>query len=186
MDGMDLRLETVRTRGRAARRIAVEEVRELEEADLALLGEERGVKPHGIKKLRDRHHALARCLADGLTDAEASAVTGYDGSRISVLKGDPAFKELVEFYRANRDAQYVEMHEALAGLGRDAVLELRDRMEDEPEKFTNKELRELVTNLADRTGHGPTSKQEHTHTVNVGARLEAARQRMIDVTPRGD
>jgi hypothetical protein len=41
-------------------------VRALDAADLALLDEEKGSRTPALKRLSDRHHALARCEAIGL------------------------------------------------------------------------------------------------------------------------
>lgn len=183
MDLSGLNLESVRTRGRAAKPVTVSRGEDLRPADLALLAAERGSKAPSIKKLRDRHHALARCLADGLSEGEAAIATGYDRSRVSILKDDPSFKELVAFYRSEVQERYLGLHEAMSQLGLDSVRELQDRMEDAPEEFSPKELLAMAQFAADRTGHGPSSKQEVNHTVNFGARLEAARARMVDITP---
>lgn len=176
---MDLDLELSRVRGRAKRKIAAEVVRDLTQADLAMLETERGVQPRELTRLRERHHALARALASGLSEGEAAAVTGYDLSRISVLKGDPAFKELLAFYRENVNASYAEMHELLAGMSKDAALILRERLEDEPEDFGHGQLLEIAKMGADRTGHGPssTSTQVNVH-VDMAERLERARERV--------
>lgn len=180
---MDLNLETLRTRGRARKLTAAVE-RPLREADLRMLEVEKGVAPAPIAKIRERHHALARCLADGLSEAEAAIACGYSASRISILKADPTFQELVKFYTSEVNERYFGLHDAMAELGVDSVRELQDRLEESPDEFTVKELREIAAFAADRTGHGPSSKQEVSHTVNFGERLEAARQRIIDITPK--
>lgn len=178
-----LSIDTVRTRGRAQARVVVTGTRELTLGELESLRDERGVRPPPVKKLRERHHALARCLADGLTNNEAALTTGYDPSRISILLADPAFKDLIAFYRSAKVEQYADMHQRLAVLGTTAVDELQDRLEEAGESFSANELLKVAEFAADRSGYGPSSKQEVSHTVNFGARLEAARRRMIDVSP---
>ena len=132
-----------------------------------------------LHRLRERHHHLARCLASGMSQVEASIVTGYDQSRISILKGDPAFAELIEFYREKTDAIYAELHTTLSGLSRDAAEELRQRIEDQGHEMPVKTLIEIVKLSADRTGHGPSTKSEvnHNHTIGFADRLERARTR---------
>lgn len=183
---MDLDLEIVRRRGREE--LTWKVVRPLERADFALLNADKGTKPPSlVKRLSERHHGLARALAGGMTCAQAAAMTGYASSRVSILQGDPAFQELVEFYRREVDAKFVEVHELLAGVTTDALLELRERLEETPEKFKVNELLNIAQMGADRTGNGPTSKQEVNVNVNLANRLEEARkrvaQRMIDITP---
>ncbi len=176
---MDLELELSRVRGRARRDPVAVVVRELTQADLAELEVERGVKPQALTRLRERHHGLARALAGGMSEQEAAAVTGYDKSRISVLKGDPAFQELLSFYRENVNAEYVAMHELLAGMSKDAALLLREKLEECPDDMTVAQLLEITKMGADRTGHGPssTSTQVNVH-VDMAERLEKARERL--------
>jgi hypothetical protein len=172
-----------RTSGRAAQPLDAVQVRELTEEDLALLADERGTKAPPLKRLGERHHALARCLASGMSPANAAISCGYVGSRVSILLADPAFKELLEFYRADVNDKYLDMHGVLAGLSLDAAMALRERLEDdatldEP-KMTVGQLTELVKLGADRTGFGPQSSQVNVN-VDLAGRLQAARERVRD------
>lgn len=173
-----------RTRGRAAKSVVFAEVRSLEASDLALLAEEKGSKAPPLKRLGDRHHALARCLASGMSERDAAIACGYVQSRVSVLKSDPAFQELLAFYREDTDRAYRDMHERLAGLSRDAVDELHSRLEEdmvaEEKKISVGHLLEIAKMGADRTGHGPSSSQTVNVNVGIAARLEAARRRVAD------
>lgn len=193
---MDLELELVRP-GRKTQPVAAEMVRELTGADIALLGEERGTPAKPIKRLRDRHHALARMLASGMKDGHAALAVGYEPSRVSILKGDPAFQDLLAFYREHIDAQLIEYHERIAGLSVDAVEELRVRLEESPEEFSSNLLLEIAMKTADRTGYGPSSSSTNVNVnVDLAGRLERARKRVelrecagrehpaiVDVTP---
>ena len=158
--------------------IAAEVVRELNVADVALLQSERGIKPQPLARLRERHHALARNLASGMAPGVAAAICGYELSRVSILQGDPTFRELVEFYREDVNRTYAQVHETLSGLAVDAAIIIRERMEDEPEKIPTSMLAELVKMGADRTGNGPSSKQEVNVNFNLANRLEEARKRI--------
>lgn len=173
---MSLGLE-IRTIGRASRPITAVEVRDLTETDLMALGEERGIKPLPLKRLSERHHALARTLAAGTPSGEAALCVGLTPSRVSILIDDPAFQELVSFYRSNVDAAWVGMQETLAGLSHDAALVLRDRLEENSDDFTVNQLLEVVKTGADRTGHGPSSKQEHSFSEGIAAKMQEARER---------
>lgn len=164
-------------------------VRELTAADLELLRGERGIQPKPIERLRDRHHSMARLIAEGKKIGEVAAITGMTISRLSILQGDPTFAELVVFYRREVNAQYAELHEQLAGISLDAAIILRERYEDDPDQFSAKDLMALLALGADRTGHGPQSSQVVNLNVNLASRLEAARKRvadrkMIDITPQ--
>lgn len=173
----------IQTVGRPRKRIEYEVLGELTLEDLEGLGVEKGLKSLSpVKRISDRHHALARCIASGVTDFEASVVTGYCLGRIRGLKQDPAFKELVTFYRGAVIEKFADLHERLAGLAVDAADLLRDRMEDSPEEISTGQLTELVKMGADRTGHGPSNT---TVNVNIGlaSRLEAARKRVLTLNP---
>jgi hypothetical protein len=182
-----LELEMFRTVGRGKMRLEFGEVRELTRDDLASAAEDRGTKNSPMKRLTDRHHAVARLLAGGKKPIEVAAIVGYDIGRIYMLQADPSFKQLLAFYRESIDAEYMQMHEQLAGMSLDALGILRERLEDTPADFGAGMLLELVKVGADRTGAGPTSKSEININVGLAGRLDAARKRvaekMIDVTP---
>jgi len=157
------------------------QVRELDEGDVALLADERGVKAPALKRLSERHHALARCLASGMEPGDAAITCGYVTSRVSILQADPAFQELLAFYRQSVDTKYLDMHGVLAGLSLDAAMELRERLETdieaEEKKVSVGQLIELTKLGADRTGFGPQSSQVNVN-VDLAGRLQAARERV--------
>ena len=171
---MSLGLE-VRKQGRPGKAVTATMVRRLTAEDVAQQGP-RDVLQGGLMRLRDRHHALARCLASGMSEKDAGIITGYVGSRISVLKADPSFKQLVEFYRSHNDDiyrdAYRDLHSKMAGLAEDTVEELSARLEEAPEQFDVSDLRETLKVLADRTGFGPATKSTNVNvTVDLAARL---------------
>jgi hypothetical protein len=157
------------------------QVRELDDVDVTLLGEERGTSAPPLKRLSERHHALARCLASGMTEGDAAITCGYVLSRVSILKADPAFQELLAFYRNDVNGKYLDMHGVLAGLSLDSAMELRDRLEADAEAnektISVGQLIELTKLGADRTGFGPQSSQLNVN-VDLAGRLEAARKRV--------
>lgn len=176
---MNLNLPTLRARGRPALPLTAVVVRELTAEDIEASQQSKGSKAPALKRLTDRHHAVARGIASGMQMQEVSAVLGISQSRISILKDDPAFKELVEFYREKTDAQYADMHARLAGMSAAAVAEIEDRLEDRPDKIGLASLIEIAKMGADRTGHGPQSKNTNVNiNFNLADRLEAARKRV--------
>lgn len=176
---MDLKLDILRTTGRATKPLTAELGRSLRESDLVLLEVEKGSKPEPLQKLRSRHHALAKAIAMGKSPGDAAILTGYSASRVSILLDDPTFQELLGFYRRIQDEAFKDMHEQLAALGTDAVEELHERLEANPEDFSNTMLLEIVTKTADRTGYGPQTKTTNVNLhVGVAARMEAARKRV--------
>jgi len=132
-----------------------------------------------LNRVTERHHSLARCLASGMKNWESAIVTGYTPAAISLLKGDPTFRELVRFYSDKTDAVYADMHKHLAGMSIDAAVELRERMEKEPETLSAGQLMELIKLGADRTGYGPATTQTQLNIhVNMADRLKVARERV--------
>lgn len=192
---MDLQLEIVGKPGRGARELWVEFERELTPGDVALVQVNRETEPSHVKRLTDRHHTVARLLAGGMAEGEVAAVTGYTLSRISILKADPTFNELLKVYRANKDMEFKSTFAKLAGVAQDALDLISERMEDEAEraKITVPQALEIAKLGTDRTGHGPASTNT-TVNVHVGLaeRMEAARRkamaasepRVIEAVPR--
>ena len=180
---MDLDLD-ISLLGRKTQPLTAEIVRPLVPADLALLATERGIQPTAIKRLTDSHHALARCIAEGMSHVEASAITGYTPSRISVLLDSPLFAELVAHYRGNKNAALADLHERMLTIGLVAAEELKSRLEDEPEKIGTPTLIEALKTLADRTGHGPQTKTTNVNlNVSLAARVAEGRRRAMSAPP---
>jgi hypothetical protein len=186
MNDLGLDLSRLAAPGRKTHRLEANIVRELRESDFALLETRPAVQAFDIKRLTERHHSLARLLAGGVPPGEAAVITGYVPSRVSVLQESPAFRELVAFYSDAKDVQFAQVHEQIAGLSKDALLELRTRLEDSPEDFSNGMLLELITKTLDRSGFGPTSQVTAVNiNVELGNRIEQARLR-ARAAARGD
>jgi hypothetical protein len=165
--------------GRKTAPVRGEVLRELTEADLALLATERGIQPSHIARLSERHHALARCLASGLSVADACAITGYTPSRVSILKGDPSFEELIAFYTAGKAELVQDLGDRLRAVALDAAAELQERLEDKPGEFSVDALHDTIKLGADRSGFGPASKTTNVNVhVNLAGRLAEARKRV--------
>lgn len=157
--------------------------RAMTDEDLAELDKPRASKAPALVRLSTRHHRLARMLAEGFSPGQAAVACSYVISRVSILQADPAFKELVAFYRAKVDEQYLGLHERLAGIAETAADIIQDRLEGEnADELDIEDLRKLVQLGADRTGHGPSTTQNQNITIGFGARLEAARARRAALT----
>ena len=181
---MDLAQEIFRTRGRAAKPVEAAVLRELEASDMVLLATERGTQASHVKRLTERHHALARNIASGMTIGDAAIFQGYTISRVSILQSDPAFKELLEFYREDAQRPYRDLHIRLSGLAMDAAEELSTRLEEDTQVEDSKEkkisvgqLMELTKMGADRTGFGPQTTAVNVN-IDLAGKLEAARKRV--------
>lgn len=103
--------------------------------------------------LRYRHQNAARLIARGLKNVEVAVACGYHPGYIGMLQEDPAFQELVEFFRGGLDEEFKAAERALATLGMSAVEELQDRIDD-PERrefLPTKELRQIAEMALERS-----------------------------------
>lgn len=172
---------TPRLTGRKSTPVTCDYAGELVPSDIVLLASERGEqKPKTlINGLRERHHQLARCLGRGMSDYDAAAVTGYTVSRISILRRDPAFAELVAHYNGVKDFAFADFQERAAAVAIDGLNIIADRMEEDPDAISVSMALEIVKQLADRTGHSAVAKSVNVNVnANMTARLTAARNRV--------
>ena len=170
MMGLDALIDSVVApsgRGRRASEVQATTRRELTKADVDVLWK----LPEGglgsttppLQRIRFQHHQLARLLAQGTPQVEAAMITGMDQSRISVLKNDPTFKELLDHYSSQVKEIFINVHERLAAVGLSSIDELQARLEETPDDFSLRELMELAALTLDRGGFGPSSKINHQH-----------------------
>lgn len=169
----------LRTTGRATKPLVIGDVRDLELGDVESLQQERGVQPKPIKQLRQRHHTLAKLLAEGTPPGEAGLVCGYVASHVSILQADPSFKDLQKFYAQRADAEYIELNKKIAMLGEDAVDEITSRLEEDAEGFSVGQLLEVSKMALDRSGHGPQSNTNLNVNIGLAEKLQLGRQRAL-------
>lgn len=181
---MELGIDTEALLGPGEPGLFIEVLGPLAHADLQLF-EAGPLAKYEPKRMTERHHALARAIASGMKDKEAAAVVGYVPQMVVILRGSPAFMDLVDMYRETATAEFAKLVEQFAGLTKDAMLALRERLEAEPENFSNKQLLEIVTAIGDRAGFTPVKRVEQLNVnVSLSEKLALARARMKDVTPR--
>lgn len=141
-------------------------------------GNSLGVKAVDIKALRHTHHRLAQMLAVGVDENVAAKLCNYSVSRVSILKADPAFAELLAHYSEEVSDQWADFVGTAANLSMDFLQELQARLDEKPEAFTPTALMEAIKVLADRTGHAPVQKTQNVNiNLNMGDKLKAARER---------
>lgn len=182
MDDIDLGLDIsdlVRP-GRQAAPLTAEVTREIVQDDLHLLAARPAEKAPTLRRISERHHTLARLVAQGHPDGHISLMTGYTPSRISILKADPMVKELIEHYRKLVEDALVDFQASLLGLSFDALNEVRERLEQQPESFTVSQLMSILSTTADRAGHGPQRSETVNVNHNIASRMDAARKRLRD------
>lgn len=159
-------------RGKQPSQLRWEVVRDVELEDMLTLATSRSSSPQLLKQIRQSHHTLARLLAQGMKHVEIASITGYSTSRISILQDDPAFEELVVYYRSMEEAGFksarADMHSRLAELGFDSIEALHERVAEKGDTMPLEQLITIVKLTADRTGHGPTSTQnvKHSHSLD--------------------
>lgn len=165
--------------------IEITDVRSLTRADLAVLAEPRPT--NSIQTLRDTHHRIARAVAAGLRNAEVAEMTGYSITRISILRQDPAFIELVAHYRGLITAEYVREADPVIGFLKDNALKaaamLSDKLDhamEQNEFLPTRDLLGIAELGFDRTGYGKVNKNVNIN-VDFAAQLEAARKRSAAV-----
>jgi len=151
-------------------------VRELSEADALLIqsGACPATKPTAIQEVRDRHHWIAKLVADGISDIEISAIVGMSPGRVGVLRNDPAFIELVSHYTEVRTALGIDITQRLSYLSGAVTQEMARRLEESPEEISNKDLIKLGEVVLDRSGHGASSTV-HVKTTDTVAFLKELR-----------
>ena len=108
--------------------------------DLPLLNQSLPQARQSLSQIRHSHHQLAQLIATGSEQNECSRITGYAPQYISILKTDPTFKELVEYYASQREMVYIDAIERMRSLGINTLEELQIRLEEDPSQFTNREL----------------------------------------------
>lgn len=141
--------------------MVVEVVRSLTVEDLAVLENPPplGSRAPTVARLSHSHHALARELARGVSDAEAGLIAGYSASRISILRQDPAFRQLLEHYDAQREMVQIDVLERMKVLGLNSIEELQARLEENPTAFSPRELMELTELMLVKGRMAPGSRQ---------------------------
>ncbi len=180
-----------------------EVLREIEEGDLALLRSElkehnwakaRGAQGVGsLTALRMGHQQLAQALAAGVAPEEAAWMTGRSVASVKGLLSDPAFQELLEYYRENQRERDFNAFERLVTLGGTAMSVLQERLEESPERFSNKDLKDLMEASMDRSaapargGGSARGGASGAQAVNVSIRFVEApppRQELREVSPK--
>ncbi len=133
-----------------------------------------------VKRIRERHHIVAKMIARGVKIPEVAECTGWSEHQLHLLVNQtPAFQELIIHYQkedAEREvvlAEYTELLRKRLLMGEQLI---HDRLNEEGDDLSVNELLRLVADAADRTGY---SKQNVNLNVNLdfAAALEAARKR---------
>lgn len=162
-------------------------IRSLARSDLSVLLEKRPKVE--LKTLRDTHHRIARALAAGLPVTTVAALCGMSLNRVSILKADPAFMELIAHYRGQITADHFEaldtVTEYLGSVRTKSLAMLEDKIDaasDAGEFLPTRDLVSMAELGLDRTGYGKVNKNVNVN-IDFAANLEAARRRSAQARP---
>ncbi len=97
-----------------------------------------------LQEIRAPHHSIARLLAKGASNVEVALLTGYTPEYVYRIQLDPAFRELLDYYTAQKDQVFADVLERMKILGLNSLEELQKRMEENPEEWSKRELMELA------------------------------------------
>src|SRR5215468_8388917 len=154
--------------------VTIGQVRELTQADTALLRERRATPK--ITKFRDAHHRVALLFALGHTTGEVMTVTGYSYERLRTLQSDPAFQDLVakkrekaEQAHIDANAEYTTLSTWLRQAAARHLAQYFEELDEAGETVSPKTALAIAVEMADRTGFG---RHTTSTNVNVGIGLE--------------
>lgn len=114
--------------------------------------------PTDLKRIKERHHHVARLIANGMTQRLVASICNYDESYLSILLNNPSMMELVELYRIQAGASVEVITERLRTMALKATEKLNDKLDADEITDVN-ELTSIAKLGFDRSGQGPQSKQ---------------------------
>src|SRR6266702_225443 len=135
------------------------------------------------QRYRDTHHMLARLCARGLKPREIARRAGYTVSRVYQFRNDPAFLELIEYYRSCVDqtwreeaTDYYASSVKLRDMNQRMLLEEYEELDERGERPPIRTMLAVNADYADRTGFG---KRQTNVNINVdfAAQLDRAIKR---------
>lgn len=134
-----------------------------------------------LKAVRFTHHRLAQLLAGGMEQTRAARLANYSLGRVDQLLNDPAFIELIAFYKAQVDEEFVDFVQAASALSMDVLGRVQEMLDTTPEKFTPSIAIEALRIIAPLGGHAPVSKSINLNVnADLADRLASARRRVAD------
>lgn len=127
-----------------------------------------------LKRLRESHHAVAKAIALGYNDVEAARMSGYSPQRLYSLRQDPAFVELVDYYRGNAGDAFIEFRTAAEFMARDSMQILHEILtETPPDQLNHNFVLEAWSRAAAMAGHGPINRTENRNlNLTIAERLD--------------
>lgn len=179
MNSMDIDLSDLTRPSRVSE--PAMEARDIAPGDLEALQSSRASDAPPRKRLRHKHHSLARALAGGMSPGQAAIVSGFALTTVSILQTDPAFIELVSFYTDEAGKTFSRIAEQQVRVA-SALLDDVERDVNDRAKLaklpTQKKLdMALSLGLGTSIGVTPAAKTEVHFHANTAINLEKARMR---------
>lgn len=163
--------------GRPVAKPEILSVSPLTKEDITSFVPEEANTTNNVKQFRDSHHMVARLFAMGLRPGEVARRVGYSLARVSTLRSDPAFQELIAVYRKDVDEIFREnadeYFETVAANRVIAARRINDLLTDEDRDLTPAQLIAIHSDSADRTGY-PKRTVAVNVNVDFAARLDKA------------
>lgn len=173
-------------RGRIKKPIHITGVRELTQADLAVLAEPRAPLSR-IKRIRHSHHRVAEMLGCGFSLGQVALATGYSYERVASLSIDPAIQELASSYRERRSEALADAHAETQRLMMKNLLasqrhisDTYDELDEDSELMPPKTALAIGSDMADRLGFSRHTMQTNVN-VDFGRALDNAVRRTAKV-----
>lgn len=171
-------------------------VRELGEADVEALANQPQLPtaPVDLQRVTHAHHSLARLIATGKPAVEVALLTGYTPEYIHRLKRDPAFIELLGYYETQKEQVFADVLERMKVLGLMTLEQLQQRIDEQPDSWSHRELMELAKltlvegrskpgGAASGTDGGASGAGVVVNVKFVGAESPSGAP-MVNITPR--
>jgi hypothetical protein len=161
-----IQTELVPTKKNKKQKLFSNKTRDLTETDIDLMnGTSLNSKTPSILHIKTVHHQAASLIASGMRMVDVSAATGLCQSRLSILKNDPSFKDLLEHYSGEVREEETEVRKSLTqikerilSLSSEALETLIQRIEEHPDEISTRDLGEIAKLALDRGGFAPVTK----------------------------
>ena len=122
------------------------------------------------QRFREEHHAVARMIAAGLSDSMIRQRTGRSIRRLTLLRADPSFQELIAVYSQRVEEKWDENLDTFLDLGMGNMIraeaqiaEHLDKCEDTGELLPVGVLDRISQGRADRFGYSKHTVLHHNH-----------------------
>lgn len=173
------RPDLIPARGAVAEPLVMEVARELTAEDVRRLGAGPKVGVPVLQRIRATHHRQAALLAEGKSVTDVAMIVGCTTARITQLQNDPAFAELVIYYRDQiltaQISDAARLKDKIIDVGEMAVNELAERLEDDDRRRRMHvgDVRKIAEFAMDRTVAPPqvaasTPSPPAAITINFG------------------